>query len=398
MKLFQGLIEPNSNNDFNGQINDFILKLKEWLTSKEFTINQVVSLNVFLKASSNKEYYSKRQEISRILAQEFTELLPVAYLAQPPANTAELIVEIHALAKDSYSKFIIKTIDNISYILVMDEKNKKSVFATGIEDLPTNEDILKNSEKVFQKIEKILNEENLSFSDIVRQWNYIENIILERQTKDGIKQPYQQFNDVRSTFYRKSKFDCGYPSATGIGTNAGGTIISFYAIEPSSEIKIKPIDNPLQVSAYNYTEEVLVGEAIDHSIGKTSPKFVRAKYIGSPGGEVIFVSGTASIRGEETVAVDDLKGQIEITLENIEELFSKENLKISTIQPNGKVPCIIFLRGYIKNIHDYECVMKICRDKYPEVPIALVHSDICRNNLLLEIEATIGFNNTGSAR
>lgn len=398
MKLFLGVIEPDKKLKFEDQVIDSLSKIRLWLIQNHLSVNQIVSINLFINSDSMEEYFARKNKINEVINNYFNNSLPVAYLSQSPAGGLELIIEIHAIPQCEYFNIQHKSIGNTNYIVGYDKNQSKFIFASGIDDKDTVDDIFNNAENVFQKVENILQDEGMDFSNIVRQWNYIENIVTEFPTNKGTKQPYQIFNDVRSKYYKKYNFHSGFPAATGIGTTAGGAIISFYAVSRDKGNKILPIDNPLQVSAYNYSENVLVGEAMHKNIGKTSPKFVRAKYIGNSVGEIIFVSGTASIRGEETVALGDLKSQTLITLENIELLITKENLAISGLNTNGVYPSVIFLRAYIKNISDEHIVRDICNEKYPGVPLVLVQSDICRKNLLVEIEGVVGFKNVNAPK
>ncbi|MCS3200603.1 RidA family protein [Candidatus Bacteroides intestinigallinarum] len=80
-------------------------------------------------------------------------------------------------------------------------------------NLPVRE----QSEQAFRKAEEILKTEQMNFGDIVRQWNYLENIT---DIAHG-NQCYQDFNDVRTLFYASSEWESGYPAATGIGTQHG---------------------------------------------------------------------------------------------------------------------------------------------------------------------------------
>jgi hypothetical protein len=72
-------------------------------------------------------------------------------------------------------------------------------------------DIYENSNMAFTLMEKILNAENLNFSNIVRQWNYIEGITHIPDKRQN-HQHYQIFSDLRSDYYNKNKFIHGYPS------------------------------------------------------------------------------------------------------------------------------------------------------------------------------------------
>ena len=70
--------------------------------------------------------------------------------------------------------------------------------------------VREQSEQVFGKAEEILKAEQMSFGDIVRQWNYLERIT---DIVHG-NQCYQDFNDIRSQFYASSEWTSGYPAAT----------------------------------------------------------------------------------------------------------------------------------------------------------------------------------------
>ena len=48
---------------------------------------------------------------------------------------------------------------------------------------------------------------------------------------------------------------------------------------------------------------------------------------------------------------------------------------------------MLLLRVYIKKDEDFNKVKEICRRSYPDVPSVFIKADICRENLLIEIEA-----------
>jgi enamine deaminase RidA (YjgF/YER057c/UK114 family) len=233
----------------------------------------------------------------------------------------------------------------------------------------------------------ILTAESISFSDIVRQWNYVENIV-EVNTDDGNKpvQNYQVLNDTRSVYYSQLNFQHGYPAATGIGMNYGGILLEFYAVMPFDKVEIVPVKNPKQVDAYNYSQEVLVGDSIKELPQKTTPKFERAKYLSMNGHKTIFISGTASIHNEVTIGIDDVEKQTLVTLENISELVTNENLTNSGASDIEGILNYSFLRIYVKESSDLEIVKSICDKKFNNTSISYLIADICRDNLLVEIE------------
>ena len=216
-------------------------------------------------------------------------------------------------------------------------------------------------------------------NSIVRQWNYIENIL----GFDGEKQRYQEFNNVRSGIYGHSFLGKGYPAATGIGMNQGGIIIEFIAIQ-SDRLITSAIDNPEQIAAHSYSKNVLVGE---ECVLKTTPKFERARYLELFDKKIIFISGTASIRGEHTVGDGDPAIQTEVTIDNIKQLYSDKVL--SKISNGDLVAKYGHARIYVKDRKDFAAIKKTFRLHFGNLPVVYIVADICRPDLLVEIEGKV---------
>jgi hypothetical protein len=240
-------------------------------------------------------------------------------------------------------------------------------------------DCAENSNFAFKTMEKILQKKNFGIENIVRQWNYIGNIL----NKEDGRQNYQDFNNVRSVFY-EGKFSCsGYPAATGIGMCNGGVVIEFVAVKSKQAISC-PVENPDQVAAHKYSQKVLAGHEFKQV---ATPKFERARFFGLNGLKMIFISGTASILGENSVEIDNPAGQTEITIQNIERLYSSQILSGLPIQKLQ--PVYGHARVYIKNKKDYPVIKKQFRKHYGNLPVVYLIADVCREELLVEIEGTI---------
>ena len=231
--------------------------------------------------------------------------------------------------------------------------------------LVTQSDFFKQSVESFRLLGEVLGKEGFLWNMIVRQWNYIEKIT----AFDGADQHYQAFNNVRSDFYGKAEWSNGYPAATGIGANLGGILIDVDAVQfISPDVFSSPIDNRLQVAAHAYSERVLATSKEK----KTTPKFERAKSISFQDRKLIYISGTAAIRGEESLVDVGLERQLRITMENIAELIGDASLKV--------------LRVYLKNKSDYEEAMQLMESYDLNIPISYMWADVCRDELLVEIE------------
>lgn len=327
----------------------------------------------FGKVSDNLEYIRMRDEVLDTVVSVFGATRPlVSLVAQAPLD-AEMYLEM-SYALDG-TDVIFKNFGKVRYALL----ENKTLMTEGI--LPSSLDLpmRKQADEVFQVLESILEKEGIPVYCIDRQWNYIENIVGEQIP--GL-QNYQQLNDARSEFYSKVSWIFGYPAATGIGTQFGGIMVEVDASVLNASRRV-PIDNTLQIAAHSYSSDVLVGE----SVAKTTPKFERAKAIINDY-PMIYVSGTAAIRGEMSLTGVGIEKQTVITLENIENLFSKQTLRANDIDLDKDLFVSNF-RVYLKNGEDFAAASRIITERYPGVPAVYVLSDVCRDELLIEIECIV---------
>jgi enamine deaminase RidA (YjgF/YER057c/UK114 family) len=102
---------------------------------------------------------------------------------------------------------------------------------------------------------------------------------------------------------------------------------------------------------------------------------------------VLLVSGTAAISGQETIGQGDIRKQLEVTIENIRALSGRENIT----RYNGSSDQLKYqwIRVYIKHMDDFEMVRSICQEHFGDIPAIYLQADICRDDLLVEIEAQL---------
>jgi len=335
---------------------------------------QVFKLNFFVDTFSRKDYEAINANVQRQIHQNFSTDLVVAFIAQPPL-TCRIIVEAFYYDASTWTKSFI---GDGQYTACLFE-NASTRFLIG--NAAANHDLSfqENAELAFSSLDSVLTKEKFKVQDIVRQWNYLENIL----GYDNDQQRYQVFNNVRSDFYGNSFEENGYPAATGIGMNRGGVIIEFVAVQ-SDEVDSKSVDNPDQISAHRYSEEVLVGE---ECVLKTTPKFERARYLASGENKIIMISGTASITGERTIGVGDAEKQTETTITNIQRLYSDEVLQ--QLSEQKLMPKYGHARVYVKNKRDFPVIKRTFRKAYGNLPVVYIIADICRDDLLVEIEGKV---------
>jgi len=362
----QYYFSAQENISFTKGLNECLDILKSYYNN-----HNVLGVIFFIDSCSDMEYFEIKNEIQKSLDhKEF--MMPFNVQAQ----SCNSIVSLEIWIDDYAEKTEYLTIDDTRYTRSTSPLGK-SIWGIGISSKKQHLQLVDQIEFAFETVHQILKNEGLDFADIVRQWNYVPNII-NIQTIDGKSlQNYQVFNEIRQKYYSTNVFIDGFPAATGIGTRNGNFGLDFFAIKSNSSIHKVGLSNPKQQDAYEYHQKFLVGDASKGQTKKT-PLFERAKILDTKEGITAFISGTASIIGEETIGIGDIECQTEITINNIHELISKMD--------NYQKKQFTYLRAYIKNEHHFEIVKSICEANFPNVSISYLQADICRENLLVEIE------------
>ena len=247
-------------------------------------------------------------------------------------------------------------------------KSKHYCFRTvAIND--TENDHIRNAEDAYHTILKDFNFEEYK---IFRFWNYIPNIIELGEKGEH----YKEFCTGREKAFKSFYEENGtiYPAATGIGSKGNNLCIILFAIH-SDAVRIC-IENPRQVPAYQYPSKY----------GISSPKFSRATYVKCENERMLFLSGTASIIGSNSVYIGNVTKQLYTTIENINLLLSEENLSRHSAFVKSDEMKLQYLKVYMKNWEDYFSIKTICEKYFEDTNIIYMQSDICRRELLVEIE------------
>lgn len=311
----------------------------------------------------------------------------VSYVAQKSLDSG-LVMESQSIPREDSDlvreHFLPE--ENVRYFTIENEEGKR-LFTEGILPASLDAPILDQSNEVLAKLGAVLDAEGMEIHTIVRQWNYIERIT-HVPDYEGANQHYQDFNDARSHFYARTEWQGGYPAATGIGTAHGGIMVEVdAALFRSWRCAVVALDNELQVAAHGYSQNVLVGVADKIFRHKTTPKFERAKaVVGTHGaGMQVYISGTAAIRGEDSLTGVGIERQTVTTLENIEYLVSRPNLRKHGLKIE-RAPEIRIFRVYLKSENLLEPARTIVEQFFPAVQALYVLTDVCRDELLIEIE------------
>ena len=214
------------------------------------------------------------------------------------------------------------------------------------------------------------------YRQLVRVWNYVSGINVPAHAGER----YWQFNSARHESFVAFKWPIheAAPAASALGTPSGCPLVIYFLASRSAA---QMLENPRQVSAYRYPAK--------H--GPRSPTFSRAALL-SGGGGTLMISGTASILGHETVHADDVGAQTAETMENIRALISTANRMIP--EPRFSIEALVY-KVYLRHAASFPKVAHALRALVgPAAAIAFLSADVCRRELLVEIEA-VGL---GSAR
>jgi enamine deaminase RidA (YjgF/YER057c/UK114 family) len=348
-----------------------------------------VKLTFFVQASSGADYVQRK----RVVAGALQALLPgsaaaVGIVAQAPERGRAIALEAMVLRRPSRSLEIVpKSWRGVPYV-VLRAADGREVVAGGIGGSRTGHP----GERIaaaFSRASGILAREGLRFADVIRQWNFVEDITGRSGTGPRRRQNYQIFNDIRADAYDRDGLREGFPAATGIGTAAGGFVLEIIAAAGAAAERSLPVSNPLQSDPHHYSPKVLVGAPGAAGGGKQTPKFERARVVIAGGAGTCYVSGTAAIVGEAVVHPGDVAGQTRATVRNIERLVAPANLRRSGVADAAVGPRFSNVRTYVKRGADIPVVAGIVKEAFRGAPSLFAIADICRDDLLVEIEGAV---------
>jgi enamine deaminase RidA (YjgF/YER057c/UK114 family) len=221
------------------------------------------------------------------------------------------------------------------------------------------------TQAAYERIFLILKKEEFSYP--LRFWNYMSDI-------NGIShdlERYRQFNLGRQQAFDAAKHDCtnNLSAACALGAASGPLIVAFLAGRAPS----LPIENPRQISAYEYPAQY----------GPRSPLFSRASVAQVADTRMLFLSGTASIVGHATLHAGDVTAQTEESLRNIAAVLEEVRNKTGASCEPDDLHYIV----YIRHAADYSSVRNTLERRIgPNLKAFYVQADICRSDLLVEIE------------
>ena len=195
---------------------------------------------------------------------------------------------------------------------------------------------------------------------VLRLWNYQGAI----NQGDGDTERYKLFCDGRAEGCG-DWFAGGYPAATAIGHHGDPHLLQVYLL--ASAQAGTAVENPRQVSAWRYPRQY----------GRTAPGFARAMRL--PAQDALAISGTAAVVGHASAHAGDTAAQLDEILINLEALLASAGLPAGF---DTQAP----LKAYVRHPADAPRVRERLQQRLPGVPVLLLHGDVCRSELLVELD------------
>ena len=374
--FYYTVVFPETTGDCRTQVLSLIQRLDSFLKQRQLSC-VILQQTVFLRNIGDK------QLVRQLMLEYYGEHCPaITYVAQAPCDpsaclTVELIAVKGSVHIDHLNEKVVRfEWDEINFCLIGDETP---------EEHPTG--AYRRSYSAFERMKRDLKNGHFDIGDIFRTWIYQGHIVLP----EGDTQRYKELNRARTDFFEGVTFlphtypgpknRAIYPASTGIGMNDTDVVIGCFALQTQRpDVYTIPLENPQQTSAFNYEE----------CYSPQSPKFARAMAVGCDQYCDIFVSGTASIVDSATVHPDDPEGQTNQTLDNIRALIAGGNLARHGIGGfDATLDNLVLARVYVKYPEHRDRILALCRTRLPHVPLVATYADVCRDDLLVEIEGIV---------
>ena len=296
-----------------------------------------------------------------------------------PENKDKIISTISFNKKVNYSNKILSigtpTLDNKNLYEIWEVEDKVSyqehnriylsisknlIFGHAVIDNNSsyNELKLKISEK-YTNFFKISTEYNMK---IVKIWHYIPKLLKNYSNE---KTNYSLLCEARENVYKKNYKNNNFPAATVIGIKGDKILIYFIAALCNN---YETLENKRQTSSYDYPQNIFLEK----------PMFSRAVKFISPGciNNILAVSGTASIKGYKSVHETEVIKQLNESIENYETFINPKN-------NNSNISRVYLSES---QINKFPQIAEILDRKFNKNNYCLLEGDICREELLIELE------------
>jgi enamine deaminase RidA (YjgF/YER057c/UK114 family) len=278
-------------------------------------------------------------------------------LIAPPGGSMACGLQVHAVCGDA--RMDVVSHDGAPVGRSLSVGDRTWVHLSGLTADP-DDTPFRQARLVYERAADILRACDMNLRHVARTWVWLHDILSW----------YDAFNAARTAVYQREGIVNGdgealhLPASTGMGiapANRAACALEVYAISDGRDCIRTADESRTQNSAFSY------GSA-----------FARAAIVPGPAGRTLLVSGTADIntRGESEHE-GDIRAQIGATVRNIRSLVSDADMTDQHV---------VSATSYCKTPE----VARIFAGEWSDLPWPRVEiiGDVCRDELLFEMEAT----------
>ncbi len=245
--------------------------------------------------------------------------------------------------------------------------NQVRAIVLGEVDEPSD-DAADVAERLYRRLIELLQSSDFGYP--LRLWNYMADI----NAGEGDDERYRRFCIGRGRALEAAGLsDARMCAATAIG----GTQPVMQLVALAGSAPGVSIENPRQVSAWNYPRQY----------GPRQPAFARATALPlDDGGHALLISGTASVVGHATAHPGDARAQTDEAASNLEALLGHAAGALNAPGLAHFNPRSL-ARVYVRRAEDWPEIRRRLRRRWPQLKLCGLRGDICRRDLVVEIEA-----------
>jgi hypothetical protein len=196
------------------------------------SLNEIVKLTVFLKTDDTNEISALKTELAELLKKEFGQDMPAyTVLGQPSLSGSDILLEAIFLDRGSKLKVDRNTFNKQSYVVISSGKGSSRLIVSGGLSSPGGDDIVFECQRVLDLAEQLLLKEDLDFSGITDQRNYIPMPHAKSRYGNSDTKNISIFENIRNLYYDPEMFKGkSLPAFAAVGIRGGSVTVDLTAL------------------------------------------------------------------------------------------------------------------------------------------------------------------------
>ncbi len=353
-------ISIDLNNADTDLISSLYLKVISEIRVKKL---QVVFEKIFGKIEYKRKFYNMREAL---LKNEAVQAFPSTFIEGfPVTNSCLSSITFFCVSQNVDIEYI--TEDNLYVGCVINQPEERALYLNNFSvDEKSLTSINHNVyDTIFSNIKRKILSSNFKPTDLVRNWIYLNHIYSN----------YVEFNQARNNFFTENNIQYtansnDLPASTCIeGRSSENSIVSIDCL-----LVDKSLSEPTIQRVYSNLQNEPDGVTYENK-----PSFARAVALKYQDRIELQISGTASIDNHGiTVYENDPKKQIRTTLLSVLHLLEQFGMGFSDF-------CLSTV--FLKSADYYQIYKEVLEELHiSEFSVSFVQTNVCRNNLLCEID------------